>query len=87
VIGTAVTSAAKAAGGTQVVAPVACAAGHVLLGGGALITTSSTSDNTKVALTGSYPLTISSWVGIGTVQSTLSNGQTMTVTPYAFCSL
>ncbi|HSX24233.1 MAG TPA: hypothetical protein VLE74_03985 [Candidatus Saccharimonadales bacterium] len=71
--------------GTSATSTASCAAGKVVLGGGTQVTTTATPD--KVALTASYPSATNIWTGKATILTNLGNGNTMTVTAYALCSL
>jgi hypothetical protein len=84
VTGTPVTSSANAAAGTQTTATATCGVGKVLLGGGARIT--ATGQIQRVALATSYPSTTTTWTATGTVLTTLTGGNTFTVTAYGLCS-
>jgi hypothetical protein len=82
--GTAATSSAAAAAGTQVTATASCASGKEALGGGGQVTTNDT--NEHVALSESYPSSASQWTAVGTVMQDLNASKTMTVQAYVLCS-
>jgi hypothetical protein len=71
---------------TLVPATADCPATKVLLGGGGHITTNFVQKE-RVVLVSSHPSSTTTWTAIAVVTASLGNGNSLTITAYAICSL